>query len=88
MTPPKKNFQNNGNPLYERSFTGRIVTACIVVAVIFAIYMMSGRNNIQPAANLPVPTTTGSTMPVPAPSGAGIVQPNNPPSSVPATPAR
>ena len=63
MTYPNDNSHNNGNPLYQRSYTGWIVTACVAVAAVFAIYMMSGRNNAQSTASNAVvtaPTTTNS----------------------------
>jgi hypothetical protein len=78
VTYPDNNSNNNGNPLYERSYTGWIVFACIAVAAILGIYMMSGHNNMHTAANnsnSPVATalTTGSGNPVtPTPTGKTI----------------
>lgn len=76
MTFPNDNSDNNGSPLYERNYTGWIVFACIVIAVVLGIYVKSGRNNVHTATinpNRPVataPMTTGSEIPVtiPAPS--------------------
>jgi hypothetical protein len=72
VTLPHDNSNNNGNPLYERSYTGWIVFACLVIAVILGIYLKSGRNNVHTAAINPngpvatVPTTTGPGMPAPS----------------------
>ena len=74
MTFPNDNSDNNGSPLYERSYTGWIVFACIVIAVILGIYLKSGRNNVHTAAInpnrpvAPVPMTTGSGIPVTIPA--------------------
>jgi hypothetical protein len=58
MTP--QNDSSNGNPLYEKSYTGLFVTVCIALAVGFAIYMMSGHNNRAATKSSTAPTTTGS----------------------------
>ena len=74
MTFPSDNSDNNGSPLYERNYTGWIVFACIVIAVILGIYVKSGRNNVHTVAINPnrpvatVPMTTGSGVPVTIPS--------------------
>ena len=81
MTYPNDNSNNNGNPLYERSYTGWIITACIAVAAVFAIYMMSGRNNLQSTATNPRPTVSA-----PATTGSGTPSsaiPNNPNGTAP-----
>jgi hypothetical protein len=55
-----QNDGSNGNPLYEKSYTGLIVTFCIALALGFAIYMLSGHNNRAATTNPTAPTTTGS----------------------------
>ena len=55
-----QNDSSNGNPLYEKRYTGLIVTVCIALAVGFAIYMMSGHNNRAATTNTTAPATTGS----------------------------
>ena len=72
VTFPNDN-SNNGNPLYQRSYTGWIVFTCIVIAVILGIYLKSGRNNVHTAVNpnrpvATVPMTTGSAIPVASPA--------------------
>ena len=69
MTYPN-NSNNNENPLNERSYTGWIVTGSILIAVIFAIYMMSSRNHMQTAATDPSPAVTASPT---SGSGSGSV---------------
>ena len=63
MTYPNGN-SNNGNPLYERSYTGWIIFACVTVAIVLGIYLKSGRNNVHTAAinsrPIAAPATTGS----------------------------
>jgi hypothetical protein len=73
--PNNSSNNSNGNPLYERSYTGWIIFACVAVAAFLGIYMMSGRNNSHPVATnsnrpaITTPTTTGSGIPVtPAPA--------------------
>jgi hypothetical protein len=74
VTFPNDHSNNNGNPLDERSYTGWIVFACIVIAVILGIYLKSGRNNVHTAAINPnrsvatVPMTSGSEIPVTIPA--------------------
>jgi hypothetical protein len=68
VTYPNDNSNNNGNPLYERGYTGWIILACVIVAIALGIYLKSGRNNVHTAANNPnrpvatTPTTTGSAI--------------------------
>jgi hypothetical protein len=57
-----QNDGSNGNPLYEKSYTGLILTVCIALAVGFAIYMMSGHNNRAATTNPTAPTTTGPRL--------------------------
>jgi hypothetical protein len=80
VTPPDDNSHNGSNPLYERSYTGWIILACVIVAVILGIYLKSGHNdrhtaaiNSRPAVSAPATTGSGTQLrPVPAdrpPSG-------------------
>jgi hypothetical protein len=78
VTYPNDNSNNNGTPLYERSYTGWIIFACVIVAAVLGIYLKSGRNNVHTAASnsrpaVTAPATTGSGIPVtPVPADKAV----------------
>jgi hypothetical protein len=65
VTYPNDNSNNNGNPLYARSYTGWIIFACVILVAALGVYLKSGHNNAH-VANLRPAITTPTTGSAPA----------------------
>ena len=87
-----KNDPNANRPSHpmtkdDSTYTGWLVGAAVAIAVIIGIFFMTGRPTGDSTATNSSPATSTRPLPnMPTTTGSGVVQPNNPPSSVPTAP--